>query len=380
MVNKRLAKLALIFLVLTLFSINATAKKPAQISVSSTDVGAYRYSELAAQAQAISKQFGTKVRAMPLGNGVARAIALRNGMVEFWQSCSAYYTAFEGEGDFADLSWGPQTIRILLLANREANFSPATQLDNSIKKLSDILGKRVAWVVGNSGINMQMKAYLAAGGIKLDEVKLVKFPGYSESVSALISNQVDVALAAKTSPVSMKVASSPSGLRWIEVPHENYEAWKTIQKIASFVSPTTVTDGAGVEEGQSLELGGYPCPVYVTYENQNDEIVYWFTKMLVESWKTYRNAIPKSAPYWKIQTAIKSHFAVPYHEGAIRYFKQIDVWTPALQEHQDELIKRETILQNTFKHAQNTFNGDEDEFGEYWLEMKENALNQEIKQ
>ena len=349
-------------------------EKPGVLSIAASDVGSYRYAEITAQGEAIDEQFGTKLRVMPLGNAVARALALKTGRSEFWQSCSAYFTAFEGTGDFATKSWGPQPLRLLLMSNRAANFSPATKDGAGISSLSALRGKKVAWVVGNSGINIQTEAFLAGAGLTLDDVELVEFPGYSPSVRGLITGEVDMALAANTSPVTLEVASSGSGLDWVPIPADDAEAWEKIQEVAPFVAKTTVTSGAGVEEGQEIELAGYPCAQYLALDSQDETKVYWFTKMLVESYDGYKDAIT-SAPYWEIQTAIKSHFAVPYHAGSVKYFNEIGVWNDEMETRNQRLLAREARLAEAYAAAMESFSGTDDDFPAYWEEQRAAAMS-----
>lgn len=355
------------------FGSAALADKPEVIPVTTFNVGSNVYAELTAIGNAISEKFGTKIRAIPVGNAVGRAIALKTGKAEFWASCSAYYTTFEGIGDFAAKKWGPQPLRMLILANRDNNFSPAVSKDSPVNSIADLKGKRVGWVVGNSGINMQTQAYLAYGGLTLDDVELVEFPGYSPSVRGLISGQADMVLAANSSPVTMQVASSPAGLKWIPVPQANSDGWNKLQKMAPFVGPTTITRGPGVEDGQSVEVGGYPCPSFATTAQLDPETVYWLTKMIVESWDGYSDAIA-SAPFWKIDTAIKSRFAVPYHEGAIRYYKEVDLWSADLEAQQQALVERERVMQAAFEKAKADFKGDDEAFPAHWEKEKLNAF------
>lgn len=351
----------------------AAAGKPDMIPVTSFDVGNNVYAELTAIGDAISGKFGTKVRAIPVGNAVGRAIALKTGKAKFWASCSAYYTTFEGIGDFAAKTWGPQPLRMLILANRDANFSPAVPKDSPINSIADLKGKRVGWVVGNSGINMQTEAFLAFAGLTLKDVKVVEFPGYNPSVLALISGQADMVMASNSSPNTLQVAASPAGLKWIPVPKADAAGWARLQKMAPFVGPITVSKGPGVETGKEVEVGGYPCPTFATMAQQDVDTVYWLTKMIVESWEGYRNAI-KSAPFWQIDTAIKSQFAVPYHEGAIKYFKEIGKWSAGLETQQKALIKREQVLQSAFTKVKADYKGDDAAFADFWEKERAKAL------
>ncbi len=351
----------------------AGAGKPDVIPITSFDVGNNVYAEVTAISDAISGKFGTKVRVIPLGNEVVRALALKTGKAKFWASCSGYYTTFEGIGDFAAKTWGPQPLRMLILANREANFSPAVPKDSPINTIADLKGKRVGWVIGDAGINMQTEAYLAFGGLTLNDVKLVEFPGYNPSVLGLIAGHADMVMASNSSPNTLQVAASPVGLKWIPVPGANTAGWAKLQKMAPFVGPTTITRGPGVDDGKAVEVGGYPCPTVVTLAQEDVDTVYWLTKMIVESWDGYSTAI-KSAPFWQIDTAIKSQFAVPYHEGAIKYFKETGKWTDGLETHQQALVKREQVLRTAFTKAKVNFKGDDSAFAQYWEQERAKAL------
>lgn len=351
----------------------AQAGRPDVISVVGNKPGSATHAELTAIADAVSKKFGTKIRAIPIGNGVGRAIALRNGKTEIWMSCSAYYTAFEGIGDFSAEKWGPQDLRVLMLANRKNNFSFATSKDSPINSIADIKGKRVSWIVGNSGINMQTEAYLAYAGLTLDDVELVKFPGYVPSLRGLIAGQADVVMAANSSSATREIAASPGGLKWINIPHANKAGWETIQRLAPFVAPIVITGGPGLDKNQSVEVGGYPCATFVTYAKTSTETVYWMTKMVVESWDLYKNTI-KSAPYWQVDEALKSRFAVPYHDGSVKYFKEIGKWTGAMDAHQRTLLKRIKVLQDAFAKAKSGYSGNAKDFGAYWTKQKTAAL------
>ena len=41
-------------------------------------------------------------------------------------------------------------------------------------------------------------------------------------------------------------------------------------------------------------------------------------------------------------------WVVPYHDGAIRYFKEAGKWTDAAQAHNDALIERQKVLQDAW--------------------------------
>ncbi len=353
--------------------------KPKLVTVATFDIGASGYAEMSAINDAIFKNFQVKIRNMPIGNSVARAIATRSGTTMLWQSCSAYYPCAEGLDDFASLQWGPQPLRVVFMSNRKANFSLATSKKSGIKTVADVKGKRVGWIVGNPAINMQTEAYLAYGGLTRDDVELVEFPGYTASLRGLISGKADVVMAACSSTGSYEIESSPVGLQWIPFPHDNKDGWAKIQDKASFVAPVVVTSGAGIAKGESLEAGTYPCPVVVAYDKQDANIVYWMTKMIAESWEQFKGNID-SGPYWNIDECLQARLAVPFHDGAVKYFKEVGKWTDELEKRQQYLVKRQQVLAAAFEKANDDFlaaGKKSKEFKAFWDEQRIKALTAE---
>lgn len=352
------------------------AGKPKMVTLSTFDVGSSGYAEMSAVNDAVFKKFDVKVRNVPIGNSVAQLTATRSGTTQLWQSCSAHYPAFEGIQDYGTTQWGPQPLRIVYMSNRVANFSPAATKSSGVTKLADIKGKRVAWIIGDAAINMQVEAYLAFAGLTTKDVQLVEFPGYTASLRGMISGQVDVALAASSSTGTYEVEASPAGLVWLPVPGNDTEGWKRLQDTAPFVAPVDVTTGAGIAKGTSLEGGTYPCPVIMAYAKQNTDLVYWYTKMVVESWDSYKDTIASGA-YWQLDRALKGRQVEPWHEGAVRYFKEIGKWTPELEARQQYLLKREAVLTASWEAAKKSFAAtgkDVKDFPAYWTEQRAGAL------
>lgn len=350
--------------------------KPKLITVATFDIGASTYAEVAAISNAIIKKFGVKIRVVPIGNSVARAIATRAGSTQIWGSCSSYYAAEEGLFDFATLEWGPQPIQMLYMCNRRACFSPATSKKSGIKSMADVKGKRVGWIVGNPAVNMQYEAYLAFAGLTLDDVKLVKFPGYTASLRGMIAGKVDMILASSTSTATYEIEASPRGLYWIPVPHDDAEGWKRLQAKAGFVAPLKNAVGAGIPKDNPPNQGTYPCPVVVAWGQQSESVTYWYTKMIAESWDEYKDAFP-NGPMWHINEALKAKASVPFHKGSVRYFKDKGLWTNAWEKRQQELLKRQSVLAKAFAAARDEFLGKGEKakkFPAFWHKSRIEAL------
>ena len=350
--------------------------KPKMLTIATFDIGGSLYVTFSAIANAVKEKFGVKVRNVPIGNAVARAIATRSGAAMMWGSCSAYYACSEGIFDFATLQWGPQDLRAIYLCNRQHNFSPATTQKSGIKTMADVRGKRVPWIIGNPTVNLQLEAFLAFAGLTKKDVKLVDFPGYTASTRGLLSGKVDMALMGAASTRSREIESSPNGLYWIPIPHANKKGWAALQKIAPFVSPIVVREGSGVTPDKPVEVGSYACPVLLSWKGQKEAIDYWTTKMFAESWPLYKDKF-LAAPYFEINESLKPSPMIPYSDGSVRYFKERNVWTPAMEKRRKDLLFRKKVLLKAFESAKDEFMDSglkSKQFPKFWMKKRAESL------
>jgi hypothetical protein len=70
---------------------------------------------------------------------------------------------------------------------------------------------------------------------------------------------------------------------------------------------------------------------------------------------------------------------MPYHEGAVRYFRQKGVWTAEHQKHNDQLVKRQDILLKAWDRAISEASEKkikEKEFPKSWMAIRAAALKE----
>ena len=70
----------------------------------------------------------------------------------------------------------------------------------------------------------------------------------------------------------------------------------------------------------------------------NADTVYQMTKAVFDNLPAW-NSVHPLARQWSVQKAVQINVA-PYHDGAVRYFKEKGVWTPALEAKQQELLAK----------------------------------------
>lgn len=345
---------------------------PAQISWTAYDVGSAGYNQAVAIGSALKNELKVDLRVLPGKNDVSRQVPLRARQVQFSATgVGASYLAQEGVLDFGAKTWGPQEVRVLMTANADSNLTVGVAADLGIKTFADLRGKRVAYILGSPSLNENVTAILAFANLTWDDVKKVEFPGFGQSWDGIINNQVDAAFATTTSGKAYQLEASPRGIFWPPLPHNDKEGWKRLQDKAPFFAPNVATEGAGLSKEKPNEGAAYPYPILIAYADQNADLVYNMTKAMVTLYPKYQGSAP-GINGWALERQ-RFEWAVPYHDGAIRFFKEIGKWTDAHQKHNDSLVKRQQVLKAAWAEAVASKVAD-DQFTKNWMAIRAKRL------
>ena len=120
-------------------------KPPEMIKLTTYDIGATGYVMYGFLVEAMSEKFGTKLRAIPVGNDIARMIPVRGKQAHFAGQGGDIYYASEGLDRYSDITWGPQPLRMVWLA-RQPGHVGIVRGDSGIKSCADLKGKTLPWI------------------------------------------------------------------------------------------------------------------------------------------------------------------------------------------------------------------------------------------
>lgn len=350
-----------------------TVKLPETLTWTAYDVGSGGYNQAVAIGNALKNKYQINLRVLPGKNDVSRNIPLRDGKVPFSANgVGGSYLAQEGVYEFGARDWGPQAVRSLILNNSDALLTIVTAKDANIATAADFKGKRVAWVVGAPSLNQNITALLAFAGLTWNDVKKVEFGGFGQAMDGIINNQVDAAFSSTISGNAYKIASSPRGLRYPTFPHSDKAGWARTTKIAPFFVPAFGTEGAELSKDNKAEAATYPYPVLMTMKATEADLVYNMTKAMVDLFDDYKDGAPGNNG-WDLKRQIFA-WAIPVHEGAVRYYKERGVWTAQHQTHNDALIKRQDILAAAWQVYTAKAPADDGEFVKGWMTARADAL------
>jgi len=324
---------------------------PKTLAWSAYGVKSSGYAQSVGIGNALSKQ-GYKLRILPGKNDISRMAPLRSGQVQFSAMGVGSYIAQEGVQDFGASAWGPQDVMLVMASWADTNTGNLpTAKDAGIRKASDLRGKRVAWVVGSPALNSNLTAFLAFGGLTWDDVDKVEVPGFGASMTGLIEGTIDAAVASTDSSKLYELDTSPRGLFFPPFPHNDKAGWARLKKVAPWFQPHTATAGAGLSKENPHEGASYGYPILITYTKMDEQAVYEMTKLLHTEFDNYKGSHPGGVG-WAMDRQQFS-WILPYHPGAVRYFKEIGVWNNDHQQYNDGMKKRQQVLKAAWVKVKN---------------------------
>ena len=306
--------------------IAATAAQAQQIRVLAADPqGSIFYAGSVAIGKLLDDKLKMQVRVQPMAGSSTYIPLLDRGETDFGlTNVDDAMSAFKGVGSFRQAN---PNIR-LIAAVFQLNFGILVPNNSPIKTISDLKGKTMPW-----GYNAQVtgrvlqQAALASEGVTMDDVRPVPTQSLFSGVDMLGEGKVEAAaLAIGTAQVQRANVSlaSHGGVRFLSVA-STPEAIKRIQK---FLPARTVT----VEPAPHAVGIVAPTTVieysvfFSTHTKMPDDVVYSIAKAIhggkddmIRSHPVFHSFRPSS---------MTEEIGVPWHPGAIKYYKEIGQWPP----------------------------------------------------
>lgn len=246
---------------------------------------------------------------------------LRNGSVDIGFSIADVLNdAYKGEGAFR--TFGRVPVRTLaVLYDQPTQLVTLTR--TGIDELADLRGKVVSIGAPGSGTEVLAHRILEAAGI--DPLRGIRSQGLSvaESVNALRDGKIDAFFWNSGLPAGavLDLASTP-GMAMRMIPLA--EVIPALQRKYGPVYYNTVIP-AGTYPGMSGDVPVVTvASVLVVDEDMSDDLAYDVTRALFEH-QDELERIHSAAGLLSLQSAVRGS-PVPFHPGAIRFYRERGVW------------------------------------------------------
>ena len=377
-VSAQLAK-SILFFSWLLLAVQASAQVtegidlPKTMAWSAYQTGTGGYSQAVALGNILQRQYKVNLRVIPGRNDVSRLATLRAGRVHFSAGGSEAVYAQEGILNFASKIWGPQPIRALMSNYSDScSFTFVTAKDADIKQIADIRGKRVTFVQGAPSLNNAMAALLSYANLGWDDVTPVEVGGYNASIDAVLNNRADVVGGACNSPPFLRLEASPRGLYFPSLPHDDLEAVARVRSRLPWYVPHLAFEGPTLPK-EGLEVFSSAYPLLVGLETSEEAWAYSVVKIMHHHFDEYKNNAP-GATGWMLERQKFDQAFLPFHPGAIRYYKEIGAWSEAAEAQNQHNLKRQAVLANAWANFIIAAPEDYAAFEKAWLVARETAL------
>lgn len=348
-------------------------KLPPTLTFTAYDTGTAGFNIAVAVGKMMKDKYGTDLRVLPAGNDVARLAPLRSGRAVASAMGSGSYFAQEGVFEFGAREWGPQPLQIMLSSVDCNGGSLGVARDTGVTQMKQLKGKRVGFVVGSPALNQNSLAMLAFGGLKQSDVRIVEFSSYGAMWKGLINNDTDAAFATTITGPAKEAETSPRGIIWPPLPHNDTAGWERVQKVGPFFTRHVATCGAGISKDKPIEMGNYPYPIFVVYGSQPADQVYPVTKVMITGYDAYKDAAAGAGGLAADRQT--KNWVVPVHPGAVKALKEAGAWSDEQDAYNNALFKRQAVLTTAWAdYGKFSPHSDDKAFLSGWMNARAAAL------
>jgi len=365
MVKKwKLALVNRIFLVVLVVAVSlmavcpaATPKAPTEFIMCALPSGSVGYIMMMGIGKAVKEKAGVPLRLIPGGPDIARLMPTLRGTSHFslLVGASTYHIAHGLGPTYSREEWGPQPIRVVW-DGTPGGSGMITRGDAGIRTLADLKGKRIGVVPGHPMFEKDPwsshAAVLAFANLTWNDVKAVPVSSSTAGWKAILEGAADSMLLSTSASKAYEIAASKHGIWYAPFPHKDKAGWQRLQKIAPYISPRVIDVGAGPqwEGGKTFDGVDFAYSI-IAYPFLNEDIAYRFVKAVWEGFDLYKDAHPE-LKYWNHErTTDYKRLVHPYHEGAIKFFKEVGVWTTDMENWQKRQVELEKAREMAWEKA-----------------------------
>ncbi len=308
---------------------------PPILNIGTHPVGSFFNVVGTAVATVVGKQTPMKTTVKPMAGPSAWYPLLATkemdmGVLNNWDGEKGYL----GESVYEKLSKGkgfPVRLMAISVNNSIGFIVPANA---KIYKYSDLRGKRVAGNYPTPSLQLQSEALLANGGLKWSDIVPIPVSSITEGVKAVIEGRADAANVTIGTPI-IEELHAKSGARFLPLDPSPEAVLRAKEKFSGY--PIKILPGPG-RTGVEKEQYMWAYDIYVVgRDDLPDEAAYQVVKAMWENCKDFA-PIHVLLKGWTQDRFVSKEALIPYHPGAIKFYREKGVWT-------EEMIKlQETLL------------------------------------
>jgi TRAP transporter TAXI family solute receptor len=297
---------------------NATSDLPRTVAIASNLPGTGALAMASGLAAVASKVTPISAKVQPYNGPNAWMPLLESGEVEFgFINILDAQMAATGTGNYKKAY---PMIRIVSGGVFPFTGSILVRDKSDIKRPSDLKGKRMAWDFGGHAITQTWQsAAMEVSGLKSSDVVQVRFSNLNDAIRAVPEGKVDATFAAIGIGINEE-ANAMEPIRFVSMP--NTDAANKI--LGRYGASVVKSDPAAGIKGDTYVIG-YPLQL-VSSSKVSDKTI----GTLLKAWWDNLAELQSIHPLlkrWTKDTQALTNFTVPYHSGAVKFYKEAGIWS-----------------------------------------------------
>jgi TRAP transporter TAXI family solute receptor len=293
------------------------------LRVGTSSSGSVFYTLAVGLSSMLTKHAGIAATAEPVGGSSANMFAIHADKIDIAiTNAMAAVDGFHGSKPFKNkidiglIAQGAQSIRQIIVRVGSGIENPEDLVGKTI------IGKRPALPEIEMITNALFKAY----NIDPGKVRVVSTTNTGEALNAIKSDTVDaVVLPGSVGASYVQSLSHDGKIKFLEIPDDKFKAMNAL--LPKALRPAQLP--AKTYRGQDRPVNVYSLATYLIAASRlSDDTVYKVTATLfdhIAEFHTFHSA----AKDWTLKETLDEP-KIPYHPGAIRYFKEKKAWTAGL--------------------------------------------------
>ena len=312
---------------------------PRAVAIGTNPPGSVFYALASGLAKVVSEATPMQMAVQPYTGTSTFMPLLNNGELDF------------GLNNFVDMALayqGPERLKIggknpfphipnVRLVMRGAPFMVGLLMrkDAPVKTIYDVKGKRLTGEYpAQLAVWYNMFGALASAGLSWKDVKVVAVPAANEGVDALVQGRVDVTQHALNS-AKVREADAAVGVRHLSIDCSP-EGEKRLRQAVPGYYPRVVKAGSASAVVEDTCFVAYDICL-TTHRAAPDAVIAAVLKAISDN-------IEKLPPFhpafkeWTRERAVDADVTIPYHPGAISFYKEQKLWSAKMDEVQKRLL------------------------------------------
>jgi TRAP transporter TAXI family solute receptor len=311
---------------------------PRLLNLSTHPVGSLVNSMGTGLATVLSKHLPTMVKVMPTTGPMEWLPMIGTGEVDMgvlnnWDAKMGRL----GKEEYKSATAGKGAPIYLLCSGTPALNGIVVAESSGIKKGSDLKDKRVVCAyTGSAGITAQARANLANFGLRTTDVKMISVPSVETGIRAIIEGRADANASNAVGMALISELDAGKGARFLSFDPSPEAHKRMLEHYPCYL--VQVSPGPG--------MVGVKEPVYLMAydfylagsEKLSNEVAHSIVKALWDHDKEL-GSIHTRLKDWTKERFVTTKATIPYHPGAIQFYKEQGVWKAEMDTLQKQLLQ-----------------------------------------